>query len=161
MLFSVHTVLRKIIIILKILRNRYKNEPNTRNYKWILQFKTFLFLPQFFSPTILLPPTKKKRKKRAQGRRRVKERPWIQGKKHSTVVEASLAWARLWAHLQPCKTAITQHGLPLCCHFLPKETVYCGGSREATKTQEISERCYHNLEGGLAWWHLVEKLAAK
>lgn len=54
--------------------------------------KAFLFLPQFFfSYSSVTSNTKKIRKKRAQGRRRVKERPWIQGKKYSTVVEASLA----------------------------------------------------------------------
>lgn len=70
MLFSAHMVLgKKIIIILKILRNRYKNELNTWNYKCILQIQKQVFswpnsFPQLFSA--LWQGGKERKKRREQ-----------------------------------------------------------------------------------------------
>lgn len=63
--------------------------------------------PNFLFQLFCYLQHKEEQKEKSTGEKRVKERPQVQGKKHSTVVEASRARARLWAHLQPYKTAIT------------------------------------------------------
>lgn len=68
MLFSVYMVLRKTKIVLKILRDRYKNESNTWNYKCILQFKSSSFpAPILFFQLFHCLQHKEEKKKKSKG----------------------------------------------------------------------------------------------